>query len=51
MGGDRGGDACLEEFDGSVNVANATSVACRTVTQEAERWLCELDELVDSIRG
>ena len=46
-----GGDARLEEFDGSVNVAHATSVVRRMVTQESERWFCELGELVDSIHG
>ncbi len=49
MESDRGGDAWLEEFDGSVNVAKATSVARRAETQEAERWVCELDELADRI--
>ena len=34
MESDRGGDACLEEFDGRANVAKATSVALRAVTKK-----------------
>lgn len=36
----RGGRTRLEEFDGSVNVAKAASVARRMLTHDGDRWFC-----------
>ena len=48
--GKRGRGACPEELEGSANVVKAASVAHRTLIEDAERWFCELDWIVDSIR-
>ena len=48
--GNQGRGACPEEFEGSANVVKATSAAWGPLTHHAERWLCELDWMVDGIR-
>jgi len=39
----------LEEFDGSVNVAKAASVACRTLTHDADRYCVSIGETIDGV--
>ena len=48
--GSQGEGARLEELEGSVNVVKAASVAWRLLTHDVERWMCELDWMVDGIR-
>ena len=42
--------ACPEKLEGSANVVKAASVAWRQLTQDAERWFCELDWMIDGLR-
>jgi hypothetical protein len=51
MRGSQGGGAYLEELEGSKNVVDAAFVAWRPLTHDAERWFCELDRVVDGVRG
>lgn len=46
----RGRGARLQEFDWSANVVKAASVARQTLTDDAERWFCELDGMFDNVR-
>jgi len=41
---------CQEELEGSGNVVKAAPVAWRPLTHDTERWICELDWMVDGIR-
>ena len=50
MRGGQGGDACLDELEGSARVVKVASVDWRPLTHDAERWFCELDWMVDGVR-